>query len=235
MNGKKITTNNDLLEISYIKTKKENNYNIKYECIKRTNDYNSKELEENISSATAIREAIKNNKSITKQVPKEVIDYLNKPIFIDDYFKYLKYKIITEDNLSIYNSVDKDIESKLKKEIINSKSIDDYINKLKTKRYTYNRISRMLLHILLNFTKDKANKFNNISYIRLLGFNDKGKSYLNKIKRDIELPIISKINREKDDMLSYEIETTKIYGLVYDDIDYLLNKEYQNKLYKEDK
>ncbi len=235
LNGKKITTPNDLLGISYIKTIKENNYNIKYECIKRTNDYNSKELEENISSATAIREAIKNNKSITKQVPKEVIDYLNKPIFIDDYFKYLKYKIITEDDLSIYNSVDKDIESKLKKEIINSKSIDDYINKLKTKRYTYNRISRMLLHILLNFTKDKANSFNNITYIRLLGFNDKGKAYLNKIKKDIEIPIISKINREKDDMLSYEIETTKIYGLVYDDIDYLLNKEYQNKLYKEDK
>ncbi len=235
LNGKKITTPNDLLGISYIKTIKENNYNIKYECIKRTNDYNSKELEENISSATAIREAIKNNKSITKQVPKEVIDYLNKPIFIDDYFKYLKYKIITEDDLSIYNSVDKDIESKLKKEIINSKSIDDYINKLKTKRYTYNRISRMLLHILLNFTKDKANSFNNITYIRLLGFNDKGKTYLNKIKKDIEIPIISKINREKDDMLSYEIETTKIYGLVYDDIDYLLNKEYQNKLYKEDK
>ena len=35
-------------------------------------------------------------------------------------------------------------------------------------------------------------------------------------------------------MLSYEIETTKIYGLVYDDIEELVNKEYQNKLYKED-
>ena len=156
LSSKKITTPNDLLGISYIKSIKENNYNIKYECIKRTNDYNSTKLEESISSATSIREAVKNKVNIDNQVPKEVLSYLNKPVFIDDFFKYLKYKIITEDDLSIYNSVDKDIESKLKKEIINSNSIDEYINKLKSKRYTYNRLSRMLLHILLNFTDRKS-------------------------------------------------------------------------------
>ena len=92
----------------------------------------------------------------------------------------------------------------------------------------------MLLHILLNFTNERSNLFNNISYIRLLGFNDKGRIYLNKIKKEIDIPIISKITREKDDMLEYELETTKIYGLVYDNIDELLDKEFQNKLYKED-
>lgn len=234
LSGKKITTPNDLLGISYIKTIIKNKYNIKYECIKRTNNYNSLELEENISSATSIRKAIKDKVNINKQVPKEVLNYIDKSIFIDDFFKYLKYKIITEDNLSIYNSVDKDIESSLKKEIINSNNIDEYINKLKSKRYTYNRLNRMLLHILLNFTKEKSNLFNNISYIRLLGFNENGKVYLNKIKKDIDIPIISKINREKDPMLEYEIETTKIYGLIYDNIDELIDKEYQNKLYKEE-
>ena len=92
----------------------------------------------------------------------------------------------------------------------------------------------LLLHILLNFTKEKSILFNKISYIRLLGFNDKGRIYLNKIKKDVNLPIISKITREKDPMLSYEIETTKIYGLVYNNIEELLDKEFQNKLFKED-
>ena len=235
LSNEKITTPNDLLGISYIKTIKKNNYNIKYESIKRTNDYHSKELTNNISSATSIREAILNNIDISKEVPKETIKYLDKPIYIDDFFNYLKYKIITEDNLEIYNSVDKDIISKLKKEIINSNNIDELINNLKSKRYTYNRLSRMILHILLNFTKERSILFKNISYIRLLGFNDKGKVYLNKIKKDIDIPIISKINREKDPMLSYEIETTKIYGLVYNNIKELVDKEYKNKLYKEDK
>ena len=71
----------------------------------------------------------------------------------------------------------------------------------------------MLLHILCNFTKEKANLFKDISYIRILGFNDIGKSYLNKVKKDIDVPIISKITREKDPMLEFELETTNIYNI----------------------
>ena len=71
----------------------------------------------------------------------------------------------------------------------------------------------MILHILCNFTKDKKDLFKNISYIRILGFNNQGKSYLNKVKKDIDVPIISKITRNKDKMLEYELETTNIYNL----------------------
>ena len=88
----------------------------------------------------------------------------------------------------------------------------------------------MLLHILCNFTKEKANSMNKISYIRILGLNDNGKNYLNKIKKELDLPIISKISRNKDPMLEYELETTKIYDLIYNEN--LLKKEYQNTIYK---
>jgi len=89
----------------------------------------------------------------------------------------------------------------------------------------------MLLHILCNFTKEQANLFKEISYIRILGFNDKGRQYLNKIKKEIDIPIISKITREKDPMLEFEIETTKIYALnlsTEKQLD-LINKEYNNQ------
>ena len=81
----------------------------------------------------------------------------------------------------------------------------------------------MLIHILCNFTKEKANSFREITYIRILGFNKIGKEYLNKIKKDINIPIISKINRE------YELETTLIYDLPYNEN--LLKCEYRNILY----
>ena len=89
----------------------------------------------------------------------------------------------------------------------------------------------MLLHILCNYTKEKNNLFKDISYIRPLGFNDNGKVYFNKIKKEIDIPIISKIKREKDPMLEYEIETTKIYDLPYNEN--LLEKEFNNHLLKE--
>ena len=229
LTNEKITTPNDLLGISYIKAIKENNYNIEVETIKRTNDYHKEELEEDISSATSIRKALKEGIDISNQVPKIELDYLNELHYIDDYFNIIKYKIITEDDLSIYQTVDKEIIKKLKKEILNSNNIDEYIKRIKTKRYTYNKISRMLLHILTNFTKEKAKLFNDISYIRILGFNNTGRTILNNIKKDIDIPIISKITKEKDPMLEYELEVDKIY--------YLKSTDTNDKLiyYKEDK
>lgn len=229
LTNEKITTPNDLLGISYIKAIKENNYSIEVETIKRTNDYHEEELEKDISSATSIRKALKEGIDISNQVPKIELDYLNELHYIDDYFNIIKYKIITEDDLSIYQTVDKEIVKKLKKEILNSNNIDEFIKRIKTKRYTYNKISRMLLHILTNFTKEKAKEFNKISYIRVLGMNNTGRNILNIIKKDIEIPIISKITKEKDPMLEYELEVDKIY--------YLKSTYTNDKLiyYKEDK
>ena len=83
-------------------------------------------------------------------------------------------------------------------------------------------------------TKDKKEQFKEITYIRLLGFSDKGRKYLNLIKKDLDIPLISKINRNKDPMLDFEIETTKIYSLnlaVEKQIK-LINKEFENLMNK---
>ena len=208
LTGKKITTPNDLLGVSYIKTILKNNYKIKYETIKRTNDYHK-----GIDSATSIRELLKNNDDVKDFVPKLELDYLHDFHFIDDYFDILKYKIITENDLSIYQTVDEGIDKLLKKEITNAKNIDDFIKLIKSKRYTYNKITRMLNHILCNFTKEKAKSFKEIKYIRILGLNKTGRTYLNTIKKDITIPLISKLLKEKDDMLEFELETTKIYDI----------------------
>ena len=232
LTNKKITTPNDLLGISYIKTILSNKYNIIPETIKRTNEYHNKELDNTISSATAIRESLKNNIDIKNQVPTNTYDRLNNLHFIDDYYNLLKYKVLTEDNLEVYQTVSSDITKKLKEEITLCNNFNELITKLKRKHYTYNRISRMLLHILCNFTKEKANSFNKITYIRPLGMKKLGKEYLNEIKKEIDIPIISKITREKDPMLAYELETTKIYDIPYNEN--LIELEYHNKLYKED-
>ena len=230
LTGKKIETPNDLLGISYIKTIIENNYKIKPETIKRTNDYHSTELDNSISSATSIREALKNNQDISNQVPEETKKELNNLHFIDDYFNILKYKIITEKDLSIYQTVDEGIDNLLKKEITNSNSYDELIKKIKSKRYTYNKISRMLIHILCNFTKEKRESLNDIKYIRILGLNKKGRDYLNTVKKDTDIPIISKITREKDEMLEFEIETTKIYDIIHNEN--LVKREFERIIYK---
>ena len=213
LTNKKVITPNDLLGVSYIKTIIENNYKIEPITIKRINNYHDKDLSNTFSSGSSIREALKRNESIKNQVPNNSLEYFDNLHFIEDYFDIIKYKILTEDNLSKYCTVDEGIDSLLKKVINKSNTYEELINNIKSKRYTYNKITRMILHILCNFTKDKRNLFKYISYIRILGFNDIGKVYLNKVKKAVDVPIISKITRNKDPMLEFELETTNIYNL----------------------
>ena len=226
---------NDLLALSYIKEINRQNANIEPISIKRTNDYHSTELSE-ISSATSIRNAIINNLGIMKSVPRETLDSLEEHIFLlEDYYKLLKYKILSSDNLEIYQTVTPDLANKLKKEVLISNTWDELVLNLKSKRYTYNRINRMLIHILCNFTKELADSFKEIEYIRVLGFNNKGKEYLGEIKKEVTLPIITTFSKGNSKMLEYEQQVSNVYASILpeDQITDYLKKEYQ-ELIKED-
>ena len=208
----KIDTPNDLLALSYIKEIKKNNYTIEVVNIQRTTSYHGEEIQDNITSASNIRRLYLENNDISNLIP---------------YNKDILYKIITESiSISKYQTIDEGIENKVIKEINNSNTYEQLIKNIKTKRYTYNKISRMLLHILTNFTKEEAQNIN-IDYIRLLGFSPKGKEYLNKIKKEIDIPIITRYKKNISKVLDIELRITKIYNLITNNNEE--EKEYKNK------
>lgn len=203
---------NDLLGISYIKEIKRNKHNIKAVSIKRTNNYHSQTVNTNIANASLIRKMYNNNEPIDNYIPKNTKKYLYKNLNINSYFPYLKYKIITTNNLEIYQTVDEGIENRIKKAILISKNWSELVENIKTKRYTYNKINRMLIHILTNFTKEEAKNLT-INYIRVLGFNTKGKNHLNKIKKELDIPIITNYKPNISKILDIELRATSIYEL----------------------
>ncbi len=218
LNNYEIKSPNDLLALSYIKEIIKNNYNIELFNIKRTNDYHDLLDDSNIVSASNIRNRIINNQSIKDKVPQNVYEILkNKNINNDKYFEYLKYKILSEENLEKYLDVDEGLNTRIKSSINKSKSLDELIQNIKTKRYTYNKISRMLNHILCSFTKDE-NKDLDIEYIRILGFSNKGQKYLNEIKSNLAYPILNKYDTKKYKTLKVEKRITDIYSYIYEDI-----------------
>lgn len=230
LNAKEINTPNDLLGVSYIKEILKNNLNIEIFNIKRTNNFHDITSNDDVISASNIRNKLQNKQDIKNNVPQNVYELLkNKNIEIDE-FKYLKYKIITEDNLDKYVDVDEGISSRIKKSLEKSNNKEELIQNIKTKRYTYNKICRMLNHILCSFTKEENNQTKNLEYIRILGFTEQGKQYLNEIKNDIKLPILNKYDTKKYKTLEIELRATQIYSLIYEDI---LKQEIQNKpIYK---
>ena len=193
ISGKTVCSPNDILGLSYVKEIIKNNFNIKPVTIKRDSNFNSKTIEGKITSATSIRQLIKKRKRFKKYVPKYSYKNLKDCIFIDDYFDYLKYKIISTNDLTIYQGIDSDIQNRINKYINSSNSLEDLLNKIKTKRYTYNRLKRVLTHILLSITKEDCNNLE-LEYIRILGFNKKGKELLNRIKKDINVPLLTNFN-----------------------------------------
>ncbi len=225
-----INTPNDLLGISYIKSILNNNYKINVEPIQRTNDYHDIESDDIIASASNIRNRIINNEEYKHMVPKVVYELLKDKKQSDKYFEYLKYKIISEDNLDKYLDVDEGLSSRIKNVINKSNTLEELIQNIKTKRYTYNKISRMLNHILCSFTKDERKKTDKLEYIRILGFSSNGKKYLNKIKKDIKTPILNKYDTNYK-ALEIEKRVSEIYSLIYEDI---MDLEIQNKPIKKD-
>lgn len=221
---KTVNEANDILGLSYIKEIIKNNYNIEPISIKRTNNYNEVKLNGSINSARSIRKALSEGKEISTSVPKESEELINK-IEENKLIDLLKYKIITDNELSKYLTVDEGLDNKLKKEIHSAKTIEELIESVKSKRYTYNKISRMLTHILCSYTKEENQNHQKINYIRILGFTTKGKNYLNKIKKSTEVPIISNITKENIDLLNLELRVDNIYNLITKRNDNLLSKK----------
>ena len=213
---------NDLLALSYIKEIKKLNSKMKPISILRTNDYH-KLSDNNVTSASSIRMLLKENKDISSYVPKEVLPHI-KPIFTDNLFSYFKYKVLTTPNLDIYQTVDEGLSERIKKYIKTSNSLNEFIQKMKTKRYTYNRLMRMIIHILCNFTKEENKKIDNITYIRVLGFNDQGKSFLKKHQGN--LPILYHLKDKEDILMDLELRATSVYQIIYKED--LLQREYTN-------
>ena len=90
---------NDLLGISYIKEILKLNSSIKPVLIKRIGSYHGEQEENDIASASLIRKKIQIQEKVTQYLPSNTEKYLQKNLTLENYFPYLKYKIITEKNI----------------------------------------------------------------------------------------------------------------------------------------
>ncbi len=211
-----VQESNDLLAVSYIKEIIRNKLDIKIVPIKRTNSFLDIESDEEIISAGNIRNRLKDGQDISKYVPSMVCDYVRK-VDYEELFNLIRYKIISEkDNLGKYHLIDEGLENRIYESAIKSKSMNELLENIKTKRYTYNKINRTLINIFVGFTKAEASKFKRLEYIRILGFTDKGREYFKSIKDKIKVPVINKF--EKYDMLELELKVTALYALIVHDV-----------------
>lgn len=213
---------NDLLGISYIKAINKLNSKIEPITIKRTSDYHDTYSTSSIISASNIRQKLINKEDISPYLPScsltNIIEFDE-----DKLLTLLKFKILTDKDLSAYLDVDEGIEFRLLKVVNQAKTLDELIQNVKTKRYTYNKISRMLTHILIGLTKKDAHQAT-MDYLKILGFSQEGQTYLKRIRKDLDLPTTP----IKDSLIyKYELLSSSIFEQITKVPTY--NFDFQNK------
>jgi len=178
-----------------------------------------------IASATGIRKAIFEQQSlgeIEQFVPSESYTLLadwqkhyNAFMNWEAFWPYLRFAILrnTPEQLTSFADVSEGIEFALLKAAKKSNSFSEFMNQIKSKRYTWTRLQRMVTHIYTGITKEQLHQSAEPSYIRLLGMTKNGQAYLSQHKKEFHLPLISRVASTKDPMLLLDIRATEMYAL----------------------
>lgn len=224
---------NNILGIEYIKALLRRGSKITpYTTLRVGSDYHDIRLGVNQSSASAIRHAIYEGQHVSclkNHMPENVYqvikDYMehSRLVFPGDLSSVLHFKLLQEQT----NGYDRflDVSSELSDRISNNlyefTDYNSFCNLLKKKDMTYTRISRCLLHILLDMTNEKMQTYKEMDYTpyaRVLGFRKDSTPLLTAIKNNSSIPLVSKLTDAENildekafAMLKDELRINQIY------------------------
>ncbi|PNT93330.1 nucleotidyltransferase [Clostridium thermosuccinogenes] len=236
-----LKTSNNILGIEYLKALKKLKSRIIPLTIKRiSNTYHTEELTGSISSATAIRRSILSSAHIPNEaeffnaLPEASASILQEefkcgrgPVSSSNFDLIILSALrrASLESLRKLPYITEGLENRIKNAAENSGTLEEMIDKIATRRYTRTRIQRILFNFLAGLTAQDLNEFNNSGgpqYIRVLGFNRKGREMLSSITRNADLPVIVKAadfknsdNRLIRRMLEIEAVATDMYVLGY--------------------
>ncbi len=120
------------------------------------------------------------------------------PVFPDMLSAQLHYKLISEvdQGFDTYFDVSTDLSNRIRKLLPDYRDFTQFCDLLKTKQLTHTRVSRSLMHILLDIHKEDMETYRNagtVFYARMLGFRKASAPLLGAIKDHSRIPLISKL------------------------------------------
>lgn len=200
---------NNILACEYLKAIKKLNADITPVPVERyMANHNENVPMGDFCSASYIREHI-NDEEISKYTPVDFSGLL--PVSCEDFTKAIRYAVISKGAEYIKNicEVREGLENKIYENAFTDGTLDDFILSVKSKRYTYSSISRMLFNILLDIRKDNIPE--SPEFIRILGLKKENSGYLKTISPDI--PLITKCADAPMGILEQDFKATDIYNL----------------------
>lgn len=213
-----IFKSNNILALEYMKSLDKLHSKCKILPIRRVNsEYNSNSIESISYSASSIRSNLKLLEEFKDKIPSLTYEYLkhnsirsNKKLL-----NILSYKLFVEkselDNITGY---EKGLDNLLSNAL--NENYDDFFENIKNKKYTKNRLQRLILNYILGVDKKFVDDIVNadIEAVRLLGF--KKNLDLSAIKKNCKIYSLnrdfSNLSDNYKKLFEYDI---KISRLIY--------------------
>ena len=190
---------NDILAVEYIKELKRLKSKIVPVAIKRVGDYHGGNT--GFASASEIRRRIDGGVLPKEDLPKETSETLEKlllqgkaPAKIENLERMIIgfFRNAEAAELKEYYAVTEGAENRIIAAAKTATSIEDFYEKVKTKRYTMSTVRRMIIAPFLGIKKEEPT----IPFLRVLAFNARGAEMMKNIKKSSDLPLITNFTPE---------------------------------------
>lgn len=214
---------NNMLGLMYVKAGKDKN--IKFHAVKRTGKGHAYKLLDTygFSSSLSIRTALKENNiaSALSQLPFESAAVLEEKynkrelIFEDDLSSLLHLKLFSYDDFTVFSDVSEDLSNRIIAMRNSFLTFSSFAELVKTKNVTLSKVSRCLIHILLDIKKEDETLLKNEGYspyAHILSMKRSASELLKKAK----IPHFASLSEKKElspdakkllkkDCLSYDV------------------------------
>ncbi|SDN35700.1 nucleotidyltransferase [Limosilactobacillus mucosae] len=216
--GLSLTDPNDILSFGYYKAQINERLPFRLHPIQRRgSQYHDERIEGKIASASAIRQAVLEHGDFKQAVPVQTAQQLQKLQQVpswDAMYPMLRNQLIqapVEQLAQIYQMAE-GLEYRMKDAAQRNLSFAGFMKAVKTKRYTYAHLLRVYLYTILQLTESQVSDHLKRPYLHVLGFNERGRDYLHSIKKQVELPLLTKIDQNlRDDLLNLDYRAGKLY------------------------
>ena len=213
---------NNILGIEYVKALISLKSSIKpFAVLRKGAAHDSLHFTQGIASASFIRDRILNGEDFSAFVPYEIKElFKDAPIHS---LKAIEKAILLEliktpaDDLKNVPDISEGLENRIKTAAMTASTLDDLLEKVKTKRYTHSRIRHVVLSAFLGVYD--ADRKIEPAYIKVLDYNGKGQKLIAAAKKTATLPIVkntSQVNKLKNPLIKELWEKERTFDKIYE-------------------
>jgi predicted nucleotidyltransferase len=231
---------NNILAVEYLNSIRKYAETIEPLPIERVGTgYHSEEIAGEFASATAIRKAmIEGRSDILNTMP----NFVGGPLLYDEQFiipqealsEVMLYAIrrMTVTQIAELPDVGEGFENVLYRAVRQARTLGEFYELIKTKRYTLARCRRVAACALLGITKEQVKKIvfsREGSYLKVLGFHKKARPLLSEIAKNKTVPLILR-NSDLDECPAFVRQNVETDMLSTDILSYVSSQDIKRDL-----